>query len=343
MNLKMIFPMKINFILRHFTSFLVQKKIPIQANNKRRVFFLDTPAYGNLGDQAIAFAMMKYVKEKLPEYEQIEITEDQLPHYFRWLKRNVTNSDIICLTGGGNMGVMYQRYEALRRLIISNFKNKRIIIFPQTIDYGNDLYSQYELKNAIKIYGKAKKLIICAREEKSYLFMKNHFINEVIFSPDIVLSLDYRNLCKEKKGVGICLRKDKESVLTDSQRDMIYNKIKEFHKIGSVSTTIDIPAYSINQNNRQFIIEEKLKEFSKYHTIITDRLHGMIFSYITNTNCVALPNVNDKVRMVSSYLKENGDITFFTGVSDFYIDEKKVVNNMRISFENLDKVFLGVK
>ena len=39
---------------------------------------------------------------------------------------------------------------------------------------------------------------------------------------------------------------------------------------------------------------EKLQEFSQYRLIITDRLHGMVFSYVVGTPCIAIDNKTGK-------------------------------------------------
>ena len=41
---------------------------------------------------------------------------------------------------------------------------------------------------------------------------------------------------------------------------------------------------------------EKLRSFAAARLVVTDRLHGMIFSAITGTPCVVLSNYNHKVR-----------------------------------------------
>ena len=42
---------------------------------------------------------------------------------------------------------------------------------------------------------------------------------------------------------------------------------------------------------------DKFKDFQKSELVITDRLHGMIFCYITKTPCIVMPNNNHKILM----------------------------------------------
>ena len=335
MDLKHVLPIEANYALKHFKDSFKQF-IPVVDESllagDRRVFFLDAPAYGNIGDQAIAFAMESFIADTLPDYKQIEITEEQLPASIQWLKKEVRATDIICLTGGGNMGVMYQRYESVRRLVLKHFPNNPIVIFPQTFDYGTDSYAIRELERAKQIYGAVKKLILCARDEESYVMMKDCFPKaKVVFCPDIVLYLDYRNIFKKKGGIGICLRNDNERVLTNAQHQRIY-KIYPRH---SRLTTMDETDLPITYKNRNTVVERKLHEFGKNRLILTDRLHGTIFAYITGTPCIAFPNTNRKVERVCKYLSENGDILFTDDVETEFLDIAGKNGTVRDGFEEL--------
>lgn len=335
MNLKQILPIEMNYTLRHFCE-LQKKETPEAAKETlgadKRVFFLDAPAYGNIGDQAIAYAMEMFVKDVLPDYRQIEVTEDKLPATLRWLKDNIREADLICLTGGGNMGVMYQRYESARRLILKNFPHNPIVIFPQTFDYGDKGYDARELERAKNIYGNVKKLVLCARDEESFGKMKQCFPNaKVLFCPDIVLSLDYRGRFVRNEEVGICLRNDAEAVLNDAEREKVY---AQFPGYVSLSTT-DTDTMMINYRNRKQTVEKKLEEFGSKKIVITDRLHGTIFSFITGVPVIALPNTNGKVERVCRYLSPNGNVIFTKKSCDFFIPEEKLQGSVKEDFREV--------
>lgn len=341
MNIKNILPIEINFKLKNFLNRGEKKLISWnQEDNQNYVYFLDTPEYGNLGDQAIAFAMMKFMHDFFPEYKQREVLENHIYHNLKNLKKTIKSTDIICLTGGGNMGILYQKYEAIRRIIIKNFPNNKIIIFPQTIDYGKTKYGISEFKRAIKIYNNHKNLTLLAREEKSYKIMKNNFKNcNVLLCPDIVLYLDYFDLCKKRENsIGICLRDDKEKAISSKDLEKIYTLNC---KINKVSTTLNNQK-EINMNNRKKIIEDKLLEISKNSYFITDRLHGMIFAFITNTNCIALPNSNGKVEGVYNWIKNKGKIKFERSFDGKFIETNQKNLSLESEFAILASKIKGV-
>lgn len=335
MDYKHVLPIEINYRIRHFIEFISQQTPEVYLESPQRVFFLDAPSYGNIGDQAIAFAMEKFVGETLPEFQQIEITEDKLPSSIKWLKRHINSNDLICLTGGGNMGVMYQRYEAARRLVIKNFPINPIIIFPQTIDYGTSTYGQRELRRARLIYGNAKNITLCARDKRSFNLMQGAFPEtKILYCPDIVLYLDYKNVVERSDTVGICLRSDKERVLDQSEENIIKNS---FPNHCMISTTTENDVY-ITSYNRQQCVEQKLKEFGSMRLVVTDRLHGTIFSYITNTPVIALPNNNGKVREVCKYLSKRGNVQFENHFSSQVTLKENENRSFDDAFEKLKEV-----
>lgn len=331
MNVMHILPIELNFKIINSLRRPKKKIISWNQNKKNKyVYFLDTPEYGNLGDQAIAYAMMKFMNDFFPEYKQVEVQENQIYYNIKKLKNIIKPDDIICLTGGGNMGVLYQRYEAIRRIVIKSFPNNKIIIFPQTIDYGTTYYGNKEFKRAKKIYNNHKNLVIMAREEKSYKIMKDNFDKcNVILCPDIVLYLNYVDLCKKKdNSVGICLRNDKEKVVSN----LDLKKINKLNCEVKETTTTASNIGEINIKNRKKVIEAKLLEIAQNKFFITDRLHGMIFAFITNTNCIALPNSNGKVEGVYKWIKNKGKVKFEKKFDGIFINEDK-------PFESLEKEF----
>ena len=53
------------------------------------------------------------------------------------------------------------------------------------------------------------------------------------------------------------------------------------------------------------VLDNLIKSYSEYRIIITDRLHGMILCYITNTPCLIFKNTNHKISgSFKKWLKE---------------------------------------
>ena len=59
----------------------------------------------------------------------------------------------------------------------------------------------------------------------------------------------------------------------------------------------------ITKVNRKECVRKKMQEFSDAELVITDRLHGMIFSALTGTPCVVFSNYNHKVKGTYEWIK----------------------------------------
>ena len=55
---------------------------------------------------------------------------------------------------------------------------------------------------------------------------------------------------------------------------------------------------------------EKHKEFAKSKVVVTDRLHGLIFSLMTNTPCIVISSYNQKLKEFTDMLKDNKYVIF---------------------------------
>lgn len=337
MEVKKILPIEINFELKNFFEKFKKRTIKNFSKNKK-IIFCDAASYNNLGDQAISYAISLLIRDKFSDYEYIEITEKDFLRNFKYLRKHIKEDDIICLSGGGNMGNLYPRYEAIRRKVIKSFKNNKIVIFPQTIDYENDKYGKYEKERSKKIYNYNNNLLVCAREIKSYKNMSEMY-NNVILVPDIVFYLynnkeivPQNNNKNDIMRIGICLREDRESTLKNNERQEIMNSL-ENEKYQLVKLTTMSNANYINYENRPKELWQKLKEFSDCDFIITDRLHGMIFSILCNKPCIVFDNTNKKVSGVLETVKDY----FF----DVYFFKKWSIEKFRqvVNIKNKNNIF----
>jgi len=273
-----------------------------------KIFVLMAADYGNLGDIAITEVQMDFLKENFPSHEIIPIFVKEMCLLFA-LKKSISRNDIITIIGGGNMGDVYQGLENQRRYIIQSFPHNKIISFPQSFDFKN----KRNLRKSIKIYSRHTNLHIFAREPQSYEMMKKNFkSNNVYLVPDIVL---YDNKCAPKvkrDGILLCLRNDLEKKIANDQQESLISSIhSKYLSLRQYDTSID----NFEKDMAAQELNKIWNAFKMSQVVITDRLHGMIFSAITNTPCVVLPNTNHKI--ASTYEKWLSDIDFIIFVEEF--------------------------
>ena len=334
----------LKFYLKIFLFSIFRKYfIDIDTSKNKIIYMIDTPQYRNLGDHAIAEAQKSFFKKYFPEYEIYEIEIDRFERKYHDLKKKVKKDDLIVFIGGGNFGIEYFILELHRRKIIKEFKNK-IILFPQTLYFGYSNIGLRELKKTIKLYSSNTNLMMFAREKYSYNIMKNNFENQIYLFPDIVLFEKYEDSIKREDCL-ICMRNDLEKGISSNTQNKIIDLVSKNNKIIYNDTVI---ANNVLKENRVEELNKILEKIGNSKLVITDRLHGMIFSAITNTPCIVFGNYNYKVRGVyETWLKDINYIYFCTNFNDFekklnllYTIKKKDVVKFDKEFE---KMYLIVK
>lgn len=299
---------KIKYLIHIFRSYFYYKdqiKLLDDTKNKKRIILFCTPEHGNLGDHAIAIAQHKFLKDNYPKIKIIEVTSAFFLKKKEKIKEFINNDDILIISGGGFLGSLWLDEENIVREIIYTFKENKIIIFPQTIFFEKNDFGKEELKKSKEIYLKHKNLYIAIRDENSILEAEKLINNKdrILYVPDIVLYLEgitFQKDTMKNNDVLICLRKDKEKI-RDNKIDSIISKLKNSYSIKYTDTVINSFIFPYE---REKYVKDKMQEFGNSKIVITDRLHGMIFSFLTKTPCIALNNSSGKVLGVYEWIKE---------------------------------------
>lgn len=313
------------FIYEKYENYKLNKKYK-NLKDKKKIFIFGSPHHGNLGDQAIVVAEYKFLKDNCPEYEIIDIDISIYYKHIKIIKRYINDSEIIFLHGGGNFGNQYIFDENIRRNVIENFPNNKIMLFPQTMYFTNNENGKMELEKSKKIYGAHSNLILVAREEVSFKLMKENFKNNtIILTPDIVLYLDKSKKELNRSGALFCLRSDVESKLSEVEKKEILELLRaNYNNVKITDTTVK---QLIRKDEREYILNSKFDEFRNAELVITDRIHGMVFAAITATPCIALSNYNQKVSGTYEWIKHLEYIKFANDINEV----RRYINELRVS------------
>lgn len=293
-------------IRRMFPNRKKREQLKTQLHGKgKKALLMNTPCHGNLGDQAIALAEIVFLEKYYPEYQIVEVPSDYINHCLNDLRKNISEEDLIFVQGGGNFGNLYIVDEAFRRLIAKTFKKNKIISFPQSIEYTSDSIGERELGKAQQLYSQNSNFILSAREPVTKNFINKQFPkNEHLIAPDIVISmapLSSEFTDQIRNGAVSMLRKDKEKAIADEFSNEITKYLEENYSRHTVSDTITSGSDYINSKNRFEKVSNKWLEIGQHELAVTDRLHGMIFCYLTKTPCVVLKNNNKKIESTYDY------------------------------------------
>lgn len=305
--------------------------------SQKKVILTLVPDHGNVGDLALGYAQLEFFKNYFPEYTTVEVPLKDTYAVMKQLKKNVNNDDIIAITGGGDLGTLYPDVEEQRQFIIKTFPQNSIISFPQSVYFEESAWGDRALKVAKNVYKRHKKLILLAREVKSFERMKEIFPhNHAYLTPDIALYLnEATDTDRNDKLVTLSIRKDKESSMSAMQKEQLIESLKSAGlKIRIQDTHLGSVASDISQ--RPARMEKVFNSFRSSGLVITDRLHGMIFCAITRTPCIALNNNNGKVSGVySKWLKNLNHIVMYDDFSDIALFEQAVKKLIGTNKKNL--------
>lgn len=276
------------------------KRLMNHDKDKLSYVLLDTPEHGNIGDQAIAVAESDFIQLYIPQRELYELSYDDCKYCIKDIKSHTSvDKDIIVIHGGGFIGTLWiKEYENFIR-ILRNFKDYKIVVFPQTIYFGNSEQGNRLTEEFKEFLRACRDITILVRDEQSFEWADENIRGmrnvKYMLVPDIVTSLQHgiKDL-ERKKEVLLCMRRDLEKQFDGIELSRVSAWLKlQGYTVVKTDTVIN---HSIDMEHRRKTVLGKLKQFASSSLVITDRLHGMIFSAITNTPCIALDNLSGKVR-----------------------------------------------
>ena len=121
---------------------------------------------------------------------------------------------------------------------------------------------------------------------------------------------------RPRKGALLCMRADHEKKLSNDEQKMIYDKCDKLFD-GVVSYTDTNVPWFVTKDKRRATVNSKLDEFRGAEMVVTDRLHGMVFAALTGSPCVALGNLNGKIKGTYAWIKNCDYIRFIDSLDDF--------------------------
>jgi len=276
---------------------------------KKKLFFVGTPEHGNISDHAIAISSLKFFEDYFPEYYVIEYTTGEMQAYFPFIDSVLNDQDVIFLCGGGNLGNTYLTEEEPRRSIIKRYKNNRKTILPQSIYFTDDEAGKNELQKSVDAYNDPNLLVI-ARGEKSYDFIKSNFIGcNHYLAPDMFL---YYSKFMDSKPSGedvlVILRTESECCIDRDKVLDILDSCSLQYRISDLN--YDNPQQSLHLNikkeEREYYFQNKIKEIEHSKLVITDRLHGILFAVAMRVPCIALKSADHKNEEIVKWFSGGG-------------------------------------
>lgn len=273
----------------------------------KRIILLLSPEHSNLGDQMIALAELKFLDDSIKGDNKKHIYEFTYINWKMWKRKivkEIRKDDLILIHGGGFIGSFYSELENEILDILKIFKNNQIIVLPQTIYFEDIQKSKKEIAELKVRINNCFDVTLLVRDKKSYDFAVDKLnvkYEKCFLVPDIVTYCNYSKISNREKKILLIMRNDCEKICDNSKLDFLY-QMKELEGYEILSTDMHYKK-SVLMRKRKKVVYEKLAEFSKASLVITDRLHGMVFSAITGTPCIAFDNKSEKVSGQYEWIK----------------------------------------
>lgn len=268
--------------------------------------------YQNLGDMALTYAQKRFIEETLPEYDVLLFPSTHTYSRMKALRRVVGPGDIITTIAGGNMDDVYPSLENARRYVVRSFPRHPVISFPQTFAFSDTPEGRRALKRSARTYGAHRQLTVFGREPRTLELMKAGLPGvRVEYCPDIVLSLGSTAQIRERSGIMLTVREDKEVMLTAEERAGIRRVIESKTDDIVVKDTVDVSIDDCQPDTFEKTLRDFWDLLSTRRVVVTDRLHCMIFCVNTKTPVVVLPNSNHKIKgTYDAWLKSHSYVRY---------------------------------
>lgn len=338
-----------NFITYLYT-YILFKFLNIQ-KRKPCIFMFNVPEHSNMGDQAIVLAEKMFFKYFFPDYIYNEISDVQWQFCHEIIVNSVKNDDILCIHGGGYIGDLWPGAEKQARLIIETFNRYKIFIMPNTIF----IHDSTKYREHLSFYDR-NNVFMFLRDKKSYDIAIDSGLKNVELVPDTVTFMEGYSKGADGDSVLFCMRNDLEKVCDNRKLEIMMGILDKLGVKYKVTDTVN--KHGVKMWNRKHFVEKKIKEFQNSTLVITDRLHGMYFSAITGTPCIAIDNVSKKVlggtlwlnSKIVTFLKDFEEVTFTENLNSlmkknkynysrnelmqFFQKEVEIIKEFRLSEKN---------
>lgn len=169
------------------------------------VAIFDFPKYPNVGDSVIWLGVEKYLSEKVNAHiVAVDDNTRALPA--------LSDSTVILITGGGNLGDLWNSHQKYREAIVERYPGNRVIQLPQSIHF--DEVENFE--RCRRVFSRHQDFHLLVRDSASYELAKRLNTGGVYLCPDMALAL--HKLPKTRDPVSDIfglLRTDKEKARGD--------------------------------------------------------------------------------------------------------------------------------
>jgi exopolysaccharide biosynthesis predicted pyruvyltransferase EpsI len=268
---------------------------------------LDFPNYPNVGDSLIWLGEVEFFRRTtgcIPDYVSTRdgFNADDL--------RRFCPEGPIYLSGGGNFGDIWPKFQAFRRAVLEAFPDRRVVQLPQSVHFGDER-NVADTARMIERHGNFHLLV---RDLESYEFSRAHFQCEVQLCPDMAFALGPQASQPPSRDAVFLLRTDIEtsggrgSIPADASDVLVADWLDDGRDTRLMNRLL-LPLArrstgALNSQRPVFEAFERIAASRKARgrkllgagrVVVTDRLHAHILSLLLGRPQLLIDNANGKV------------------------------------------------
>jgi len=274
---------------------------------------VDVPNHANVGDSAIYLGELAWLRAAgVPEPDYVS---DVFSHDDDRLRARVPHGTIL-IHGGGNVGDLWRRHQALREQVIERFPHHRIIQLPQTIHFENPA----ALERAATLFSSHGNFTLLVRDGRSLELARDALKCPARSCPDAAFGLGPLVPGGPATAEVVALaRTDKEMPgggpptgipVFDWLEDDRTPLLRLERTLRSLGTGL-----WLRQRLRVAVAEQRVRRgcaaLGRGRVVMTDRLHGHILCLLMGIPHVAVDNNYGKLRsFVEAWTAEAPGVRF---------------------------------
>jgi pyruvyl transferase EpsO len=282
--------------------------IPTLADPSDGFALLDFPNYANVGDSLIWLGETSFFRERFgltPSY--VAIRDEFDPETLR----RVCPRGPIYLSGGGNFGDIWPKFQAFRRRVLEEFPDRAVIQLPQSLHFREP----ENLQATKDFIGRHGNFTLLVRDQPSFELATAEFDCAVHLCPDMAFALKpFSPPRAAPRQAVFLLREDIEMTAgRGSPPETLQNiEIVDWivdDRLTRVARRTLLPAarriasrtgnyrilYEIFELLAKLRASDGRRALSRGRMVITDRLHAHIFSLLLGVPHVVVDNSYGKV------------------------------------------------
>lgn len=326
-----------------YVHFLVNG-ISALRRDEKKVILLGTPYHTNLGDHAQTYCIRKWIEENYPDYRIVEINSPSNDHvdmhpYYELLKERLTSEDRILIQSGCHLTDIFENELEVVMSALDVFKEFPIISFPQTVYFTDEKRAKEVAEKLIM----NNNLFLMTRGTASDEYSKSLDIPNTYKMPDVVSMLigtmNFNCNDSDRSGFFVCKRTEDlehKFVMEDLEEQLI--KIKSFVGDYDVEDTTIDRDYEEVKWNREYYVQRIISQIAKRKFVITDRMHGLIFSLVASTPVIVLSTSTPKVRSAARWYQDDSEFGGYVYTCDDVMCLETIVNQLLDDSERRKKL-----